>query len=73
LIGGTPPEFAAKSTARVNLGNIDALVLYSGHEGLVIPYGKVNSLKYGQNVSRRFLAAVLVPPVLLPSNPGNIS
>ena len=67
LIGGTLPEFAAKSTAQLNLGNINALVLRSGHEEVVIPYGKVNSLEYGQNVSRRFVAAVPASPVLLPS------
>jgi hypothetical protein len=65
LIGGTLPEFAAKSTAQVDLGNINALVLHSGHEEVVIPYGKVNSLEYGQNVSQRLVVAILVSPVPL--------
>jgi hypothetical protein len=65
LIGGTVPGFAAKSTAQVDLGNADALLLHSGHDEVVIPYGKVNSLEYGQNVSRRYVAAVLVSPVFL--------
>jgi hypothetical protein len=65
LIGGTLPGFAAKSSAEVNLGNADALVLHTRGEELVVPYGKINSLEYGQNVSRRYVAAVLVSPVLL--------
>ena len=64
LIGGTLPGFA-KSSAEVNLGNADALVLRGGREEVVIPYGKINSLEYGQSVSRRYVAAVLVSPVLL--------
>jgi hypothetical protein len=65
LIGGTVPELAGKSTAEVNLGNVHALFVHCGHEEVVIPYDKVNSLEYGQNVSRRYVAAVLVSPVLL--------
>ncbi len=65
LIGGTLPEFSVKSTAEVNLGNVRALFVRSGHEEVTIPYDKVNSLEYGQNVSRRYVAAVLISPVLL--------
>ena len=65
LIGGTLPELAAKSNAEVNLGNVNALILRTGHEEVVIPYGKINSLEYGQNVSRRYVAAVLISPVFL--------
>lgn len=65
LIGGTLPGFAAKSSAQVDLRNTDALLLRSGHDEVVIPYSKINSLEYGQNVSRRYVAAVLVSPVFL--------
>jgi hypothetical protein len=65
LIGGTPPGFAAKSSAQVDLRNTDALLLRNGHDEVVIPYSKINSLEYGQNVSRRYVAAVLVSPVFL--------
>ena len=35
----------------------------------MIPYDKVDSLEYGQNVSRRYVAAVLISPVFLLSKP----
>jgi hypothetical protein len=65
LIGGTLPGFAAKSSAQVDLRNTDALRFRSGHDEVVIPYSKINSLEYGQNVSRRYVAAVLVSPIFL--------
>jgi hypothetical protein len=65
LVGGTVAELAGKSAAQVNLANVHSLFVSSGHEELVIPYDKVNSLEYGQNVSRRYVAAVLISPVLL--------
>ena len=43
LIGGTLPELSGKSTAEVNLGNVRALFVRSGHEEVTIPYDKVNS------------------------------
>jgi hypothetical protein len=65
LIGGTLPGIAAKSSTKVDLRSIDALQLHSGHTDVLIPYSKVNSLEYGQNVSRRYVEAVLVSPIFL--------
>jgi hypothetical protein len=65
LIGGTLPGIAAKSNAEIDLKSTDDLLLRSGGEEVRIPYGKVNSLEYGQNVSRRYMAAFLISPVFL--------
>ena len=65
FIGGTVPGLTAKSSALLDLTGADALVFSSGQTQLRIDYRKVNSLEYGQTVSRRYAAAVLVSPVLL--------
>src|ERR1051325_3714353 len=61
LVGGTLP---VKSSARLDLTGTDALVFH-GKTDLRIDYRKVNTLEYGQNVSRRYAAAILISPVLL--------
>ena len=65
LVGGTVAGLPAKATVRVVLTGKDALHVQSGQTSLEIPYNKVNTLEYGQNVSRRYAAAVLISPVLL--------
>ena len=65
FIGGTVPGLAAKSSARLDLTGRDALGFSSGQVQLNIEYRKINTLEYGQNVSRRYAAAVLISPVLL--------
>lgn len=65
FVGGTVPGIEIKSTTRLDLSGSDALTLRSGAVQFRIDYGKINSLEYGQNVSRRYLAAVLISPVLL--------
>ena len=64
FVGGTLPEFS-KSSARLDLSDGAALTVHNQHCDLRIPYGKVNAIEYGQNVSRRYAAAVLISPVLL--------
>jgi hypothetical protein len=65
LIGSTVSAISAKSSAHLDLTEMGALVLRSGKEEVRIPYVKVNTLEYGQNVNRRYVAAVLVSPVFL--------
>jgi hypothetical protein len=65
FVGGTIPGIEIKSTARLDLSGSDALTLRSGGVDFHIDYGKIESLEYGQNVSRRYLAALLISPVLL--------
>jgi hypothetical protein len=65
FVGGTVPGVAAKSKARLDLSGTEALVLRGGEAELRIDYHKINTLEYGQNVSRRYAEAILISPVLL--------
>ena len=65
FIGGTLPGVSAKSSARLDLTGADALVFQCGGVGLRIAYQRINTLEYGQSVSRRYAAAILISPVLL--------
>jgi hypothetical protein len=65
LIGGTPPGIAAKSTARLDYTGADEMIFRCGATEFRVPYQKVNTLEYGQTVSRRYAAALLISPILL--------
>ena len=65
FIGGTLSGVKAKSAARIDLTDPVALSFQCGSTALRIDYRKVNTLEYGQNVSRRYAAAILISPVLL--------
>jgi hypothetical protein len=65
VVGGTPADIPIKSSVRLDLTNNSELVLRFGKSELRVPYEKVNTLEYGQNVSRRYAAAVLISPMLL--------
>jgi len=65
VVGGTTAGTPAKSTVRLDLTDNEQLVLRFGKHELRISYEKVNTLEYGQNVSRRYAAAVLISPMLL--------
>ena len=64
FIGGTL-AVPARSSARLDLTGADALVLECGRMEFRIDYHKINTLEYGQNVSRRYAAAILISPLLL--------
>jgi hypothetical protein len=65
FMGGTLAGVSAKSSARLDLTSAEALVFRCGQTELRIPFQKINTLEYGQTVSRRYAAAVLISPVLL--------
>jgi len=65
FMGGTLAGVSAKSSARLDLTGAEALAFRSGQTELRIPFQKINTLEYGQTVSRRYAAAVLISPVLL--------
>ena len=65
LMGGTLPGVAPKSSARLDLTAVDVLTFRCRGREVRIDYRKINTLEYGQNVSRRYAAAILVSPVLL--------
>jgi hypothetical protein len=65
LMGGTLPEVKAKSTARLDLSRADVMLVRCGDIEVRINYSSVNTLEYGQSVSRRYAAAILISPFLL--------
>lgn len=65
FVGGTVSAVALKSKAHLDLSGADALVLRAAEIEIRIDYRKINTLEYGQNVSRRFAEAILISPVLL--------
>jgi hypothetical protein len=65
FMGGTLPGVSPRSAARLDLTGIDTLRFCSGKLELQIPYRKIDTLEYGQNVSRRYAEAILISPVLL--------
>jgi hypothetical protein len=64
MVGGTL-GIKAKSKVQLNLTGAEALTLRADKTEITIPYRNVNTLEYGQNVSRRYAEAVLISPVLL--------
>jgi hypothetical protein len=65
VAGGTVPTIAAKSSLRLDLTGAETLVFHSAKSQLDIAYNKINTVEYGQNVSRRYAEAVLISPILL--------
>lgn len=63
--GGTISGLAPKADARLDVTQQEVLIFQCNTTTVRVPYRKVNTLEYGQNVSRRYAAAVLVSPVLL--------
>ena len=65
LVGGTPGEFPTKGGIRLDLSDTQTMLLRAGNSELRVFYQKINTLEYGQTVSRRYAAAVLISPVFL--------
>src|SRR4051812_48358807 len=65
FVGGTVSGIASKTNFRIDLTGADTLLLRSGNSNLDISYQKMNGVEYGQNVSRRYAAAILISPLLL--------
>ncbi len=65
IVGGTLVGVPAKSSARLDFTGAEGLSFGCGKTSLLIPYNRVNTLEYGQNVSRRYAAGVLISPLLL--------
>lgn len=64
FIGGTVPV-PLKSGVRLDFTSADALVFRFDKSEMQVPYRKINTLEYGQKVSRRFAEAILISPLLL--------
>ncbi len=65
FIGGTLPGIPAKADAWLDLTGADALSFRCWKTSLAVAWQKINTVEYGQNVSRRYAAGILISPVLL--------
>jgi hypothetical protein len=65
FMGGTLAGVPAKSKAQLNLTAPDTLIFVCRGQTLNIGYAKIDTLEYGQNVSRRYAAALLISPLFL--------
>jgi hypothetical protein len=65
FVGGTLSGVPPKSDARLNLTAPGALIFQCHGQILNISYPKINALEYGQTVSRRYAAALLISPMFL--------
>jgi hypothetical protein len=64
-IGGTIAALPGKTEGTIQLTDEEALLFRTRDATIRIPYQQVNVLEYGQRVSRRYAAAVLISPILL--------
>jgi hypothetical protein len=65
FVGGTAPGVVLKATARLDLTGADDMVFRCKSGEVRVAFQRVNTLEYGQNVSRRYAAAILISPILL--------
>src|SRR3954470_17729726 len=65
FVGGTMPGIASGTSSRLDMTGSGGLRFVCGKTEILVPYEKVTTLEYGQNVNRRYAAAILISPVLL--------
>lgn len=65
FVGGTLAGIHPKASARLDLSDPETLVLKYPAGEVRVPYPRINTVEYGQTVSRRYAAAVVISPVLL--------
>ena len=65
FLGGTVADLPSKSEGNIDLRDEQALVLATRKITLRVPYRRIETIEYGQHVSRRYAAAVLISPMLL--------
>ncbi len=63
-VGGTLAELP-RHPGRLDLTDSRFLRFHAGPAAVQVPYESVNLLEYGQNVSRRYVMAVVISPLLL--------
>ncbi|MEO8369451.1 MAG: hypothetical protein ABI806_09635 [Candidatus Solibacter sp.] len=65
FVGGTQSELAGKAKLQLDLTHDETLIVHQGKSAFEIAYRKINTVEYGQTVSRRYAEAVLISPLLL--------
>ncbi|HEX3879065.1 MAG TPA: hypothetical protein VHW24_18895 [Bryobacteraceae bacterium] len=65
FVGGTLADMPPKSSAHLLLTGPETLNFECHGQALNIPYARIDTLEYGQTVSRRYAAAILISPIFL--------
>ena len=65
FIGGTLASIRVKADGHLDLTGGESLVFRAEKREVRVDYRKVHTLEYGQNVGRRYAAAVIISPLLL--------
>jgi len=64
-VGGTVAGLPSKSEGNISTTDEEVFLFRSKQASVRIPYGKINTLEYGQRVNRRYVEAILISPLLL--------
>jgi hypothetical protein len=64
-VGGTSAIFAEKTGGRLVTAGSEALRFESKSKSVEIPYDRIHTIEYGQQVNRRYVSALLISPLLL--------
>ena len=64
-VGGTVAGLPSKSEGNISATDGDDFLFRSKRAFVRIPYSKINTLEYGQRVTRRYAEAILISPFLL--------
>jgi len=64
-IGGTRDDIPEKNDGSIQMTDKTFFVFTSKKTQVRIPYERINLLEYGQKVDRRYLAAIVINPILM--------
>jgi hypothetical protein len=64
-IGGTRADIPEKNDGAIQMSDKTFFVFTSKKTQVRIPYERINLLEYGQKVDRRYLAAIVINPILM--------
>jgi hypothetical protein len=64
-VGGTRPDIPGSNSGQIQLTDDTYFVFVSKHTQVRVPYQRINLLEYGQKVDRRYVAAVVISPLLM--------
>jgi len=64
-IGGTRADIPSDNSGEIEVTDKTYFIFISKHTEVKVPYERINLLEYGQKVSRRYIAAIVLSPLLL--------
>lgn len=64
-LGGTRSDIPANCSGEIRLTDKTYFVFISKQVDVKVPYERINLIEYGQKVSRRYIEAVVISPLLM--------